>query len=333
MNALAIFHLRLFYAILTHMARDEAVIGIVGLNPTIDKIYEIENFSAGFVFRPRKQKVSGGGKGVNIARVLKTLGMKHQLLLSLGGYVGEKIKEGLEREQINIKVIKIDAPSRVCTLILDPINCKQTVINEQGPEVSNREEERIKTVYADFVKDKQMVVIAGTTPVGMPDDIYAEFIEISHRHNIAVILDTSGRRLKLGLRKRPLMIKPNLTELGQIAKRKIASLQQIRDIAKKLTSSGPEMVATSLGKDGVLLTNGTNSWQATPPKVNVVNAVGSGDAFVAGFAYSWVKKRQVTEVLRMGVATGTANALTVKPGYCSKKDIRRLYSLVKIKKL
>jgi len=308
-------------------------IGIVGMNPTIDKVYEIENFSAGHVFRPHTEYSVSGGKGVNIARTLKILGKKNQLLFLLGGTTGKKIKEDLKRESLKTHIVKIAGSSRVCTLVLDPITHKQTVINEIGPKVSFNEIKKVKTAFNEFIKNKQIIILSGTTPAGIKNDIYAEFIRICHRQRIPVILDTSGEKFKVGLSKKPFMIKPNLTELEYILDRRLTSLEQIKKVSRNLVRSGIEIVAVSLGEKGVLLTSRNGSWRAVPPRVKVVNSVGSGDAFVAGFAYAWTKEKDPIKALRLGVSAGTANTLTVKPGHCDKKDIERFYKQIKIEKI
>ena len=101
----------------------------------------------------------------------------------------------------------------------------------------------------------------------------------------------------------------------------------------ELVGKGIQYVIISLGRDGAVGSDGKGLWSAKPPAKKAINPVGSGDALVAGFLYAQLKGYSFARSLQTGVAVGTANSLSVNPGYFTKSQARQLIKKVRIKKL
>jgi tagatose 6-phosphate kinase len=308
-------------------------IGIVNLNFTIDRIHLIDNFSEGEVFRPGKTFAYGGGKGVNVARVLKTLGIKSEIMGFLGSWTGKFIKSTLDREKLLITPVEVSGESRISTIVVNPVNRRQTVINEQGPVINRKEIKNLVKGYKRFIKDKNIIVISGSMPRGIPKNFYGKLVKIAKDKGIPVFLDTSRKALLEGLKSKPLIVKPNLAELQELIGYKLYSLKDISKAIKKINEYGPEIVIVSLGERGAMMSCNNKVWLAVPPGVKVVNAISSGDALAAGFVYIWTKSgnEKLEYALQFAVACGTATALTERTGHFRKDDLARILPKVKIK--
>lgn len=306
------------------------MLGIVNLNFTIDRIHSVDNFREGDVFRPSSTFASGGGKGVNVARVLKTLGVKSELIGFLGGWTGRFIESSLGEEGLCIVPVRISGESRISTIVVDHARRRQTVINEQGACIRGREICGLIARYNGFIRGKEMIIMSGSIPRGVPRDIYARLIKIAGKRDIPVLLDTGRKELKEGLKAGPLIIKPNLAEFRELSGSRLASLKQIAGAVGKISGHKSEIVIVSLGEKGAMMGCGGKILLAVPPGIRAVNCVSSGDALVAGFVYSWLAGREAEYALRFGVACGTAAALTERTGCLRKSDLGIILPKVKM---
>ena len=72
----------------------------VTLNPAIDKTVKVENFKFGQDSYEDAIFLSAGGKGLNVSRVLKRLGIESIATGFVGGASGDYIKKQLNKEKI-----------------------------------------------------------------------------------------------------------------------------------------------------------------------------------------------------------------------------------------
>ena len=177
------------------------MIQCVGLNPVFQRTLTIENFQLNAVNRANAEVLEGSaGKGINVARVLTTLGKSPVTTGFLGGYTGERIMQFLQQERLTADFVQTANATRTCTTILDPINKTHTELVEEGKPVSSQEVEQMYEVFERNLHNCQLVTISGTAPQQVPNDIYFQFTTRARQHNIPVIVDTqnssSGSALK-----------------------------------------------------------------------------------------------------------------------------------------
>src|ERR671919_2385048 len=149
----------------------------VTLNAAIDKSLTAPNFRLGRRHRTVEQTTMPGGKGVNVARTLKTLGQPVIATGFAGGPTGTRIVEQLTDESILNDFVRIREESRTNTAVLDPTNGEQTEINERGPAVSARELELFRDKLVYLARGAAIVIIAGSLPRGVEPAIYAELVK------------------------------------------------------------------------------------------------------------------------------------------------------------
>src|SRR4051795_2237998 len=188
----------------------------VTLNAAIDKTLAVPNFRLGRRHRAVEQTAMAGGKGVNVARALKTLGMPVIATGVAGGPTGTRIIEQLTDEAILNDFVRIREESRTSTAVVDPTNGEQTEINEKGPAVSEAELALFVDKLLYLAKGAGVCVFSGSLPRGVPDDLYARLIVEINRLGCVTVLDSEGEALRVGTRAEPTVVTPNEPEAEEL---------------------------------------------------------------------------------------------------------------------
>lgn len=305
----------------------------VTLNSAVDKTYTVPNFSIDRVHRPTEWRIVPGGKGINVARVCKELGMPVIAMGFAGGHNGAFIREGLEHEGLPCDLVPTSEESRVCITVIDPERKTQTELNENGPAITVAEIEQLTERVLARLPGADALVLSGSIPPGVPAGIYATLISTAREHGVTTVLDSSGQALAEGLAAGPDIAKPNLAELSHIAGRELITAREAIDQAMAYIAGGVSCMLISMGRSGAMVATADAQFAATPPEIPFVSAVGSGDSFVAGFLYGRHNGWSLDESLRIATAAGSANAMTFGAGMCSKESIMSIASQVQITRL
>lgn len=284
------------------------MITTVTFNTAIDQVYEMAHFALGETNRVNTMKQQGGGKGVNVARVIKTLGGEVITGGFVGGMNGRKIEQLLQEEQLQTSFVTIQGESRVCLTVVDRQTKEMTELLEQGPTVIEDEWQRMLHWIEERTTQSSYFVLSGSLPKGLPPTAYKEVIELLKARNIRVLLDTSGEALQEGVKAVPYAIKPNEDEIAQLLGRAVSSTDDFITAGKKLQGTGIAHVCFSLGADGALFINDDGVFQVNAPVITVVNTVGSGDSFLGGLTYKLAQGASYEEAYKWAVACGSANA-------------------------
>lgn len=310
------------------------MITVLCANAGVDKTYEVENFAVGGFYHPGRTITVPGGKGINVARVLKALGQPLVVTGFAGGNNGRFLTQHLRSSGIRADFVPIGEESRVVISIIDRAQGTQTRVDEVGPLVTPSEVDRLRRKWESLLDRSQLAVIAGSAPRGVSLDLYGELAEIARKKEVALILDAHDELLARALIARPVVITPNLSELQRLVNGQLSVPDGVVEAGKGLVADGINVVITSLGARGAIaVTEKHGTWWARPPKVKVVGTVGSGDALVAGFAAASMERTPFDERLRLAVAAGAANAATFGAGVCTQQEISKLLPEVKLERL
>jgi tagatose 6-phosphate kinase len=304
----------------------------VNPNAAIDKTAVVENFEcSGGVVRPKRMMALAGGKGNNVARVLRTLGAEAVVTGWLGGHSGMYIRSELEREGIRDAYVNMAENSRTCLAIVDTQRGALCEINENGLEVTPAEWADFLANYERLLTTCSVVALCGSVPPGVPRDIYAQLIERARAAGVKSILDSSGDTLRLGIAAQPTLVKPNQHEMRTLLDRALDdSIAAAAEAAREVAARHNTQVVVSLGAQGAAAIADGHSYHAPPPAVNVVSTVGSGDAMVACLAYGMEQGMPFAESLRLSIAAGSANTLQLGAGVVHRTDIERLRQDVRV---
>ena len=292
----------------------------VTFNPAIDYVVWVEEFSLGQVNRSSREEIQFGGKGINVSVMLKHLGTESCALGFLAGFTGKAIEDDLHRMGIRTDFIHL---SQGMTRINVKLKAKEeTEINGQGPEISQADFQKLLEQVA-LLQPGDTLVLAGSIPQSLPDDVYERIIQSLAGKDIQVVVDATRDLLCHVLKYRPFLIKPNHIELGEIFDRTLHTDEEIRECASLLQQRGARNVLVSMAGDGAILLDETGAFhKIAAPKGEVKNSVGAGDSMVAGFLAGYLQSRDYETALRTGAAAGSATAFS--EGLAQRDEVQAL---------
>lgn len=309
------------------------MITTVTLNASIDKAYHMtQKIENGTVMRVAKTYNTAGGKGLNVARVVKLCGIETKAIGLVGGYNGKYLESLLDKDEIPYEFVHIKGETRSCINILDP-RYGSTEYLEGGCDVTSEEETTFLKKFPEMIKDSEIVTISGSAPNGMGKDVYQKIIKIVKDLGKKVILDTSGEYLEKGIKSLPTMVKPNEDEIELLFNIKIQDQSDVIKYAKKIYEAGIPYVVISLGGEGALLVCEKGIFHGKPPILDVANTVGCGDSMVAAFAVGLEKNMEPEEILKYAIAVASANALSPDTGRFNPVDRDEIIQNVEVMKL
>ncbi|MDX6650620.1 MAG: 1-phosphofructokinase [Solirubrobacteraceae bacterium] len=305
----------------------------VTLNAAIDKTLEVPNFRLGRRHRSVEQRTMAGGKGVNVARAIKRLGQPVIATGFAGGSSGTRIVEQLTDESILNDFVRIREESRTNTAVLDPTNGEQTEINEPGPVVGEAETQLFIDKLLYLAQGAQIVVFAGSLPRGIDADFYAGLVRELRKLGVSTVLDTDGEPLRHAVRAEPTVVSPNVLEAEELVGHEFND-DEDRTIAVR------EMVELGAGEaimtvsDGcfarVLEDGGSRLYRVRMEPLEPRAAVGSGDAFLAGYVAARYTGSPPAECLRFGVACGAESTQHLGAGLLDPREVERLMGEVRV---
>lgn len=299
----------------------------VTLNAAIDKSLSVPNFRLGRRHRTVQQTTLPGGKGVNVARTLKTLGQPVIATGLAGGATGTRIVEALTEEAILNDFVRIREESRTNTAVLDPTNGEQTEINERGPAVTEAELELFHDKLLYLAQGAAIVVFAGSLPRGMNSDVYAGLIRELRQMGLVVVVDTDGDPLRHAVRAGPNVVSPNVLEAEELVGHEFNE-DEDRAIAVRAMVELGAVEAIMTMPDGcfasVLVDGERDLYRVRIEPREAVAAVGAGDAFLAGYVAARYEGKSPGECLRFGVACGAESVQRLGAGLVDPQKVERL---------
>lgn len=281
----------------------------VTFNPSLDYIVRMDSFATGEINRVNYEQVLAGGKGINVSIVLKNLGQNNTALGFLAGFTGEEIKRQLHEFGVTNDFVQLNQGFSRINVKAKAEN--ETEINGQGPDIDKAKLEELFTKL-DQLQADDTLVLAGSIPKTLPDDIYQQIMARLNGKGIRIIVDAEKKLLLNVLQYHPFLIKPNNHELGDMFGVTLTTDAEIIEYAKKLQAKGAQNVLISMAGDGaILLTTDGTTYKCPAPKGKLVNSVGAGDSMVAGFITGFNESAgDLKTAFHMGVATGSASAFS-----------------------
>lgn len=288
---------------------------VLTLNPAIDRILRLDRpLQPGKLHRVTEQREQAGGKGVNVARALRTLGAESMAAGVLAGFNGQKFAALLAAEGLaGLHVFLERGETRECQIILGEGH--PTEINEAGVPYDAPSLERLLTACAEHT-----LVLCGSLPPGMRLDAFGALIH----QQVPAAVDTSGPALRTALEAGAALVKPNEAELRQLAgSAELEAAQRLRE------RFGSQLLVTR-GAQGAWLV-GQETWKAQVPEVSVSNPVGAGDCTLAGFLWAKAQGLPEREALAWAVACGSASALQGGPASLTRQVAEELRRAVEVR--
>lgn len=294
----------------------------VTLNPALDYVMKLKALRTDDINRTDGEEIYYGGKGINVSVILTQLGIPNTALGFLGGFTGKKLEEMLKNDNVSCDFNYLkNGDTRINVKIKAD---KEIDLNACGPEIT-KEDMQSFLRKLDGIKSGDYLILAGSIPNTLPDDIYEQILERVGDRNINCVVDATGDLLKNVLKYKPFLIKPNHHELGDLFSVQIKSDDDIVKYSKKLQEMGAKNVLVSMAKDGAMLTDENGIvHKIGNAKGKLINSVGCGDSMVAGFTAGYIKTADYSYALRLGSACGNATAFSEK--LATREEIERVFN-------
>jgi 1-phosphofructokinase family hexose kinase len=312
------------------MGLAEKVIYCTLLNPAFDLIYPVERFVPGETRRDVACRRFCAGKGINVARVVRTLGEEVCVIGVMPEEEESRFVSYLESREIYYRFFTVPGAVRLNVTIVEKEQGRASHLNSGSPKVSHQVQNAFMRFVGDHLAAGDLWCFCGSIVTGFDDDLYGKMIRRCREAGVDTFLDTRGKPLRYGVRARPAALKPNIAELEELYEEKIRGVRHMALKGKKLLDRGVPYVFISLGYDGMMALHGNECLLCVPPQVRSVDTVGCGDALMAGVLVGWQRCLSFREICRLATACGASKAMHEGPHTVSKEEVKRLMGDVKI---
>ena len=278
-------------------------------NAALDRTLVVPDFAIGHISRINGGVVVPGGKGLNMMRALKILGCHPLSMGLLGGHTGRMVAAMVQESGYSAEWTWFDGETRTCTIIANADGVS-TVVNESGQVYASDWRALVDDICrVAHGENVSTICFCGSVPEGVPADAPADAIERLNALGRQVWIDTSGQALSNAIAAKPFAIKVNADELAAAMGLDARCRTEVINAGKKLLNDGIQIVVISLGSEGALLLAKDILVKATPPRIQAVDPIASGDCLHAGIVAALIRGESYAEAIHSGVAAGTVNAL------------------------
>ena len=309
----------------------------VTLNAAIDRTVAVPNFRQGNRHRAVESRTVAGGKGVNVARALVLLGRPVIATGLAGGATGARVLELLREESVLTDFTRIAGETRTNLAVIDPTSGEQTEINERGPEVTEDDIETFLRHLDYLARGVRICVLAGSLPPGADPALYASLVRELRARDVTVILDAEGEPMRGGLRAGPSVVTPNELEAEELVGHEFSESGDLAHGLSELVELGAEeaVITRPAGCVAVVRTEGSDRryLEVSTEPLEPVAAVGSGDAFLAGYVAARFDGGSPSECLAYGVACGAESTQHFGAGTVDREQAERILGDVAVREL
>jgi len=298
----------------------------ITLNPTVDKSCAVDKIKPEKKLRCSAPKYEPGGGGINVSRGLVRLGINSTALFLSGGRTGELLEKLLEEENVTVKPVKVQAETRENFIVVDTSHNDQYRFGMPGDPVTDDEIKELSNTINSLSPFPEIVIISGSLPEGIEPAFMRTLVKELKAKGAKVIADTSGEALAEVLKEGIYLLKPNLGELSALTGRDELDNESADEAAMQLINEGKaEIVVVSLGPQGAYLVSKEKCIHVPAPSVKKLSTVGAGDSMVAGMVAIMANGGSQHDMVRMGVACGSAATMSTGTGLFTKENAERLF--------
>jgi len=305
----------------------------ITLNPGLDKALTVPPWEPGQNVRGVGVSEVAGGKGINVARVLKRLGHEARPMQPLGGVVGKRMEELMVGDDgLEPVIVWTESPTREILTVRTGTTAEQSAFFDPDAVITPAEHDRLRTVYAELIEGGGggYVAMCGSSPCEELNGFYAEAVALANRLGVPTVLDTYGPPLAEGLAARPTSVKINRVEAEGWTGESLSDDGALCRALDRLLEHVERLAIITLGADGAVAGMGKERWRLTPPAIELVNPIGGGDSMMAGLIHAEMCGGSPVQVLTTALAAGTANVRVWAAGDIALADIEELAPHVQV---
>jgi 1-phosphofructokinase family hexose kinase len=285
----------------------------VTLNPALDRILILNRLLVNRLHRLEDNEVSTvmpGGKGVNIALSLHNLGEEVITSGFAGGHAGHILCEALRQKGITTSFVFTSGETRTDISIIERSTESLTQINDAGQAVEESDLAFFLENYDRLLQRAEVVLLSGSLPTGVPDEIYHTLTIRANKVSRKVILHASPKLTERAGGASPFVINPDMRSDNSLSGEPLDSIQQMVRSGKDLLEKnrGSEFALLTHKIENIVAVTRSGAYILRPKELKRVNMLGYGSAYLAGFVHAFLKKLPVQEMLRYASAAALAVA-------------------------
>lgn len=307
----------------------------VTLNPAVDEEYLVQDFAPGSWFRASSSNRSPGGKGINVSLLLRQLGHESAAMGFLAGFNGDYIRDVLRRQKITTNFVHVPGETRTNVYVVDKLGHVETGISESGPLVSEEALSRFMANYKRMLSRASIVIIGGSVPPGVNQDIYRDLVSLANKAGVTTFLDAAGPAFMAGIEAGPFFAKIDHRFMSQLSGKSLSSLDSLIDIVSDLHDQGVKWAVASYHVYGDLFfaPDGSIYLANLGDRSDVVSLFSAGDALAAGLIVAHKEKMSPEEAIRFSMACAMEDSTHVGKGIKGREALDRYLSTVEIEKI
>ena len=294
------------------------------VNPAIDKSTKFAGLVAEQKIRCEEPRFDAGGGGINVSKAIARLGRKSLAVFTAGGASGQLLEDLIKKEDIDYQVVEIKNWTRESFTAVDSLTNSQYRFGMPGAEIFKEESDEILRRIEQLKPD--YLVASGSLPPKIGDNFYEKVAAVSRKIGSNLIIDTSGEPLKCAIDEGVYLLKPNVSELAKLVGAETLEMDEVDDAAREIIAKGGcEIVVVSLGPQGAMLVTKDFCEHIPAPPVQKKSTVGAGDSMVGGMVWALSSGKTLQEMLRWGVACGSAATMNEGTQLFKKEDAQKLF--------
>ncbi len=304
-------------------------VATITLNPAYDLVGLSTPIELGEVNRVTTAGFHAAGKGINVAKVLKSLGID----VTVGGFLGKENHDGFQKEFSEAGIANrfqmVEGRTRINVKLTEP-NGKVTDFNFSGFEITKQDWTRFVNDTLSWAGQFDMICVSGSVPPSIDLNDFTAWMKRLRSECMCLIFDSSREAFVAGLKALPWLVKPNHHELEIWAGRPLPELSDVVQAAHELRQQGIAHVVISLGEQGAMWVNASGAWMAKPPKCDVVSTVGAGDSMVGGLIYGLMMRQTSEHTLRLATAISALAVSQTNVGITDREQLARMMTEVEL---
>jgi 6-phosphofructokinase 2 len=301
----------------------------ITMNPAVDKSTSANKLVPEKKLRCTEMITEAGGGGINVSKAIKELGGESLAVFPSGGMNGQLIESYLKEKKINYKTIPVKQETRENIVVRETDTNAQYRFVMPGAALSEQEAQACIELIQQLKPVPSFIVASGSLPPGLPEHFFGQLATVAKKLKAKYIIDTSGKPLELAAKEGVYLLKPNLSELCSLVGKEHLELNEVDDAAMEVIREGRcEVMVVSMGPSGALLVTKDTREHVPTPTVKKQSTVGAGDSMVAGMVWKLSQGKSLKEIVRFGVACGTAATMNPGTQLFKEEDVHRLHQWI-----
>jgi len=303
---------------------------IITLNTLLERRFSYEQVSLGNVSRNGITKISAGGKGINVSRQLKKLGIKSYNYFFSGGTNGKIYRDTLKNEGLDFSFISTKSETRHAAVITSEKDKTVSSYFSEDPKITQNEVNEFKSKLDKMIQNCEILIFSGSSPSTETDSIIPYGIGLANKYDKVSICDTYGKHLQSCIDAAPTMIHNNLSEIKNSLAKSLNDEKSIVDYLIDLYRKGIKRTYLTNGSNNFYASNFDYIYKIKPLEIQEIDATGSGDSFVAGIVNGWINSDLFEDSLKFATAIAGLNASTFDVSNVSLEDVIKFKDKVEI---